>query len=424
MTTVYQVGPSSPSTNPPYSQIRALIARSVRPSCQTRRSSGVRKPTRISTSQLGGSSVRRSRRIAGLQPHYQSASNTISLRQRRSLRSHIPAVVEVGLVVVTASIPLQATGLPPSTTINSRFAGSTDFPRAEEDSTVMNASSSRTAISRESLNIHSQIKKTILEPLTQAKRNATKPGYIYVFQDPKRRHLCKIGKAREVGARAERIESACGLDGLEVWHRGPSTFFEQRVEKLCQDELKDFRREYDCTQCKSKKSCPKRHREWFEVSKELATLVVEKWTEFMLMEPYDSKGELRGFWKDRLNNPGERYLTKEEASSPPEEYLSTHAQWSKYVNIGFFDKPRYEWRRFSKDCRGWEYWRYWLLSISYFSIFTFSLQALFGLQMIPLHIFFALGTGLPSLLVKVSVPGSAPSASKRSSCVSMSRSHV
>jgi hypothetical protein len=252
----------------------------------------------------------------------------------------------------------------------------------------------------EGLRIDDKMQKRIRQPLTELQANATQPGYVYIFRDPARPSLLKIGRAKQVYERHEQIKSTC-IPGLTVQHKGLPIFAEQRVELLCHDELDAFRRPYECSVCKKPNGQPRVHNEWFEVSEADALQVIENWTNFMLAKPYGEDGKLEGFWQDWINNPHERYLTREEACTAPIDFESRREHWLKFCSVDWYGKSLYRWRYFSQNRTDFEYWRSW-----YFSLFVFSafLIVLFGfvlrLEMYLFHFFVSLGYVIPVFLVR------------------------
>ncbi|OCK93282.1 uncharacterized protein K441DRAFT_422099, partial [Cenococcum geophilum 1.58] len=73
-----------------------------------------------------------------------------------------------------------------------------------------------------------------------------------------------------------------------------------RAEKLVQEELAYFRRPYTC----SKPNCVRNHREWFEVSEDLAKRTVKRWTDFMRQNPYGEDRKLKKEWMVKINKMG------------------------------------------------------------------------------------------------------------------------
>ena len=119
-------------------------------------------------------------------------------------------------------------------------------------------------------------------------------GYVYIFSDPDRPHLHKIGRAKKTTSRLRHIQYTCGLQ-LQLTEKHEVSYY-TRTEGLIHAYLSDLRRPYTC------KICGTKHGEWFEINKESAQMHVGKWAAFMENErPYDAESrELQPFLKNLL----------------------------------------------------------------------------------------------------------------------------
>lgn len=139
-----------------------------------------------------------------------------------------------------------------------------------------------------SLRLHDRLKEKFERKLTPKDQR----GCVYVFADPGRPHLHKIGRAKKTIKRMGQLRYSCGLrlelvESVEVENY-------VRTESLIHAYISDLCRPYTCERCGT------RHGEWFEVTDESARAYVDKWANFMTQErPYsaDSK-ELQPFFRN------------------------------------------------------------------------------------------------------------------------------
>ena len=127
-------------------------------------------------------------------------------------------------------------------------------------------------------------------------------GTVYIFRDkdPRRSNLLKIGMTRqEMTDRRTGVQRECNIVLEYVYDTIPLSNY-GRAEKLAQEELAYFRRPYTC----SKLNCVRNHREWFEVSEDLAKRTVKRWTDFMRENPYGEDKKLKEKWMVKINQMG------------------------------------------------------------------------------------------------------------------------
>ena len=127
-------------------------------------------------------------------------------------------------------------------------------------------------------------------------------GIVYIFRDkdPRRSNLLKIGMTKqEMTDRRTGVQRECNIVLEYVYDTQPLSNY-GRVEKLAQEELACFRRPYMC----SKPNCVRNHREWFEVSEDLAKRTVKRWTDFMRQNPYGEDKKLKEKWMVKINQMG------------------------------------------------------------------------------------------------------------------------
>ncbi|KAF1846307.1 uncharacterized protein K460DRAFT_367115 [Cucurbitaria berberidis CBS 394.84] len=116
-------------------------------------------------------------------------------------------------------------------------------------------------------------------------------GYVYIFRDPTRPDLRKIGRSFSPESRLKQVEYKCGLKLVLVHDRRVGYY--TRTERLIHAELTDLCHPYTC------KTCGAKHGEWFQLDDHTSRASVDKWVNFMRVEsPYDlvSK-ELHLFWR-------------------------------------------------------------------------------------------------------------------------------
>lgn len=277
------------------------------------------------------------------------------------------------------------------TNITDTAADGNPSPEATPKASQQRSSISPDAITIEDLAIDSTIRRRLEAPLTPKQAAAKQPGYLYVFQDVTRPHLLKVGISKEVYKRARQITLECGLD-LIVRHRGPQIRAERRAENLVHNELKSFARPHKC------RYCDKCHREWFEAPSEHVLKVVRKWTKFMLGRPYDADGQLNQFWQDRIWN-ADRYLTSEEADSPPKGHEALNRLWAKFVDAQYLAETQYRWRCFKRDYIEFDYWRNWLLYLFVLSACFVVVEFRYGVQMSLGHFLVSVFNLTPTLFI-------------------------
>jgi hypothetical protein len=138
---------------------------------------------------------------------------------------------------------------------------------------------------------HSALRDTLKKALSPSDTY----GFIYVFRDPNRPHLRKIGMSINSSRRKKEHENRCQLK-LEFVHEREVPFH-KRTEYLIHSELADLCRPYKCKACDGQP-----HSEWFEMDDAFAKESVNKWVKFMqTARPYDAGSkQLKPFWKDWL----------------------------------------------------------------------------------------------------------------------------
>ncbi|OCK85997.1 hypothetical protein K432DRAFT_468096 [Lepidopterella palustris CBS 459.81] len=177
--------------------------------------------------------------------------------------------------------------------------------------------------------IDDKLREKIKKPLTNLQSRTYKRGYIYIFRDPRRPHLLKIGKTdREISQRREEIERSCQITLETVYKDGDGDnelpfHHSERAEKLIQQELAYYRATYECDVCRTGIDRKKTHKEWFKVSEDLAKQIVQRWVSFIRKGPYNEKGKLLSLWESRLCN-----MRRPRLNEKFEDHDVRHARWN------------------------------------------------------------------------------------------------
>lgn len=140
-----------------------------------------------------------------------------------------------------------------------------------------------------------------LEYMIKAGPKAKSAGFLYVQVTKPReisQRLLKIGVTKFLPEkRGKDIQYQCKHPEFFEHENAPAAKFSWNsfAEKLVHAELINFCRSWAC-------GCGKKHREYFEVSDEIALEVWSRWTKFCEQEPWDSQGRLLPMWEHRLRH--------------------------------------------------------------------------------------------------------------------------
>ena len=120
-------------------------------------------------------------------------------------------------------------------------------------------------------------------------------GYIYILEDENQLGYVKIGMTSKHPLDRSTEIRKCKDVHAELVKDQDFTIVPRckRVELII---FADLWNERQCFLCK----CGTRHNEWFKMSKEEAKLRVRLWQEWIRREPYDSEGELKDEWRNRI----------------------------------------------------------------------------------------------------------------------------
>jgi hypothetical protein len=161
---------------------------------------------------------------------------------------------------------------------------------------------------------HTKIIGYLGEPL----KNTDDIARVYVFSDPDRPEIIKIGSAQNPSERKDELVKKCRFPSLTMHFQSEimSSAVASKVETLAHYELGFFRRRFNCG------SCSINHREFFQVDWRIAESVVKRWTGFFKFEPYDENGGLKEGWKDKM--------TKYTVQNQPEQDHENHDDRGKW----------------------------------------------------------------------------------------------
>ncbi|KAF1958623.1 hypothetical protein CC80DRAFT_591556 [Byssothecium circinans] len=141
-------------------------------------------------------------------------------------------------------------------------------------------------------------------------------GYIYVLKAPRffeafpsakdrGEQWVKIGISRDINKRIKSLKAQCGFEDLvncggDFGDAMPMEYL-RRIERVCHAELHNFRRPMNCGESANGLSrCEVVHKEWFNVSEDVAIQVIRRWMRFLAQDPYTDVGLLNEFWGKKI----------------------------------------------------------------------------------------------------------------------------
>jgi hypothetical protein len=156
--------------------------------------------------------------------------------------------------------------------------------------------------------IVSEMRKILLEPIGR--------GVIYILEAPKFFENYKpasnrgeiwvmIGITSDLPERIKTLKSRCGFTQLTAPYVSEPVRMDllERIEKLCYEELNNFRRRMDCKHRPvAGGKCDTVHEEWFAVDYEIAETTVKRWRTFLKYDPYWDDGYMTISWKERVKD--------------------------------------------------------------------------------------------------------------------------
>lgn len=147
--------------------------------------------------------------------------------------------------------------------------------------------------------INKRLAKKIRAPLREL--NGFVPGspqfgYVYIVSSDSRNNHFKIGYSRKNPKSRISSHRKCYKDATLIAYTSMIRHA-HRVEQLVHWELDDLRRTGNCT------TCGHAHKEWFDISKDVAIKVVSRWAYWICSQPYDPQtGKLKMFWARRAHH--------------------------------------------------------------------------------------------------------------------------
>lgn len=130
-------------------------------------------------------------------------------------------------------------------------------------------------------------------------------GFIYVFKSTLYNGYVKIGRTKNPIEDRMNKWGKCEIGCIYIEDSENAKFRHyELVENLIHTELSNYRRKFKCKKCgkghmlnPNKLESRVSHGEWFEIDKDKALQVVERWRRWAIeQEPYTLYGELRDFW--------------------------------------------------------------------------------------------------------------------------------
>lgn len=141
---------------------------------------------------------------------------------------------------------------------------------------------------------HREINTYLNRPLTTKRKE--KLAQVYIFQDPDRKSIIKIGLSQTAPERVAKQVKDCKLKSLLPVYisRLIKVAHAAKVEKLAHIELRHFRRRFSCG------GCQERHQEFFEVEHDVAKNVIERWIAFLGLGVYGKDNNFLETWKNKI----------------------------------------------------------------------------------------------------------------------------
>jgi hypothetical protein len=142
--------------------------------------------------------------------------------------------------------------------------------------------------------LETRIKEVLLKT---AEAEGQRRGYAYLFADPSdEAGYFKLGKSENPREREKVHQSKCKhptFTVLDMLPRGLSVPWYGRLESLAHAELANMKYSFDC-------SCGTPHKEYFTGRVEEALEILNCWSGWLQLNPYDDDLQLTPFWRDRL----------------------------------------------------------------------------------------------------------------------------
>ncbi|CAO2654511.1 Nn.00g112440.m01.CDS01 [Neocucurbitaria sp. VM-36] len=134
--------------------------------------------------------------------------------------------------------------------------------------------------------------------LEEARKKLTKEeeeGHVYIFRDPRKHGVLKIGRTKHVKNR-RKSHLKCGLE-VEWIHTSHPVKHMKRAEWLARIDLEHLSRPWKCSKCNQE------HIEWFEVEEDKAKETVDLWVTWINEQhPYGNDKNLKPIWNYLLSH--------------------------------------------------------------------------------------------------------------------------
>ena len=140
--------------------------------------------------------------------------------------------------------------------------------------------------------------RTIRAPLMSRGKpmRSTQKGYVYIVSRNSDQNCFKIGVSKHHPMKRVSSHRRC-YDGAQLIAFTNAIQHAPRVEQLVHWDLSTNRRREKCSRC----SCE--HREWFDISEDMAIEAVSRWAGWICSQPYETQGGgLKAFWSSRLRS--------------------------------------------------------------------------------------------------------------------------
>ena len=173
------------------------------------------------------------------------------------------------------------------------------------------------------------------------RRNVTKEGFVYILKAPEyfKKHFpneparVKIGMSTNVKERVSELKKSCKMDDLSEVHNSQKipTGLYYKIEILVRSELGNFQRKLECMTCKQE------HKEWFQVPEDVALASVQRWTKFILQDPYNGEGILKDHWCNMIAMRNMMHPSKTEEW---EDHQNRTRRWDEWLEKGIATAPK------------------------------------------------------------------------------------
>lgn len=185
--------------------------------------------------------------------------------------------------------------------------------------------------------------ETIARSIRKLLSDSFEEGVIYVLKAPrffqsyepaKGKQWVKIGITRDVKERIRDLKRECGFTDLTECFSSEGLVrmdLLRRMERVCHEELNNFRRTIQCKEGVNGAKCNTLHAEWFEVHEDVAIRTVKRWRKFLDYKPYEDDGRMSEFWRKRLYGSSYEFGTGEGEL----DHLTAHRRYESFLEQGY-----------------------------------------------------------------------------------------